>query len=143
MPKLMGKSKLKASDFDTKSDQVICTRSECGKSFDKPIELTIIAADNKSETYDACPHCFHKVTSQPRTISEKKGRKTVPEKKSKKTLLSIPSIPITEINKEENIEQDRSVGCSHSFGYLSKRSKGTSIPDECLTCREITQCMLQ
>jgi hypothetical protein len=134
MPKLIGKSKHKASDFDAKSDQVNCSRSECGKSFDKPIELTIIGADHKSETYDACPHCFHKVTNQPITVPEKKSEKTVP---------SVPSIPITEIDKEESDEEDKSIECPHSFGHLSRRPKGSSIPDECLTCREITQCMLQ
>ena len=31
--------------------------------------------------------------------------------------------------------------CQHYFGYLKKLPKNASIPDECLTCPKITQCL--
>lgn len=31
--------------------------------------------------------------------------------------------------------------CQHYFGYLKKLPKNASIPDECLTCERITQCL--
>jgi len=34
-------------------------------------------------------------------------------------------------------------GCPHYLGYLSKRPKDASIPDECLTCRKMVECMLK
>jgi hypothetical protein len=34
-------------------------------------------------------------------------------------------------------------GCPHYLGYLSKRPKDASIPDECLTCRKMVKCMLE
>jgi len=32
--------------------------------------------------------------------------------------------------------------CPHYLGYLKERAKNTPIPDECLTCPEVTKCML-
>jgi hypothetical protein len=31
--------------------------------------------------------------------------------------------------------------CSHHFGYLNQRSKGQKIPEECLTCQKVIECM--
>jgi hypothetical protein len=31
--------------------------------------------------------------------------------------------------------------CKHYFGYLSQRDKGAAIPDECLTCGKMIDCM--
>jgi len=34
-------------------------------------------------------------------------------------------------------------GCVRHFGYLSKRSKKEKIPEECIICENIVQCMLK
>jgi hypothetical protein len=34
-------------------------------------------------------------------------------------------------------------GCKHYFGYLSKRSKSDGLPEECIVCPNIVQCMLK
>lgn len=34
-------------------------------------------------------------------------------------------------------------GCTHYFGYLSERSSKEKIPEECITCGNIVQCMLK
>lgn len=34
-------------------------------------------------------------------------------------------------------------GCPHYFGYLSRRPKNASIPEECLTCQKMIKCMLR
>jgi hypothetical protein len=31
--------------------------------------------------------------------------------------------------------------CPHRFGYLASRSKNAPIPQECLTCQKILECM--
>ena len=31
--------------------------------------------------------------------------------------------------------------CKHKFGHLGQRPKGTAIPDECLTCEKMLDCM--
>jgi hypothetical protein len=33
--------------------------------------------------------------------------------------------------------------CLNHFGYLSERKTKEQIPDECLTCKDILQCMLK
>ena len=42
------------------------------------------------------------------------------------------------LSKTENNIED----CKKHFGYLSERS-GKNIPDECLICKAIVQCMLK
>ena len=43
--------------------------------------------------------------------------------------------------------QDESVNnppaCKKHFGYLSERGVNVPIPDDCLTCKDIVQCMLK
>ena len=34
-------------------------------------------------------------------------------------------------------------GCLHYLGYLSERSKKEKIPEECMMCENIVQCMLK
>ena len=34
-------------------------------------------------------------------------------------------------------------GCPHRFGYLANRPKDAPIPQECLTCQKIVDCMLR
>jgi hypothetical protein len=34
-------------------------------------------------------------------------------------------------------------GCTHNFGYLSQRSSKEKIPEECMVCENIVQCMLK
>jgi hypothetical protein len=33
--------------------------------------------------------------------------------------------------------------CKHFFGYLSKRSSKEGVPEECIVCEKIVQCMLK
>jgi len=39
-------------------------------------------------------------------------------------------------------KEDIAVTCPHHVGYLKKRSKDESVPDSCLTCPKILQCMV-
>ena len=38
---------------------------------------------------------------------------------------------------------ERAAGCSHSFGYLANRPPDDPIPQECLVCPKIVDCMLK
>ena len=33
--------------------------------------------------------------------------------------------------------------CPYHFGYLSERSKGEDIPEKCMTCKRLVQCMFK
>jgi len=131
MSKSKGRGKLRAlAKLDEKT--IVCSFAGCGKSFDRPIEVKVIGSGGTPEIYDACPYCFSKV------ITHRQGLKDVEK---------ISPFPIT-LDKDSDMKKsgerkDKQAGCPHSFGYLSNRPKGTSIPDVCLTCPKITKCMFQ
>jgi hypothetical protein len=33
------------------------------------------------------------------------------------------------------------VKCDHFFGFLNKRTKGTPVPEHCLTCDKMVECL--
>ncbi len=43
--------------------------------------------------------------------------------------------------KTENSAKTQPIGCSHHFGYLKEHPRNTPIPNECLTCAKITECL--
>ncbi len=100
--------------------------SKCGRSFTEPIELTV-QADGSHETYCACPHCFSKVS--------------VKERKMERTETPLNASKKHSMNKDNDIEQNKPAGCAHFLGYLKTRPKGSPIPDECLLCAAIMNCM--
>ena len=44
----------------------------------------------------------------------------------------------TSIEKEENNQTK----CLHYFGYLSKLPKNSSIPEDCLLCSKVVECIV-
>lgn len=108
-----------------------CPNDECGKSFDHPIEITVLSS-NHAETYPACPYCMSR-------IDEKSEEELEPTKDT----LTLPKIRTVLEKEQEKIEKKGTdqTKCSHGFGYLKKRPKGTQIPDECLTCQDMIQCI--
>ncbi|MGB9683636.1 MAG: hypothetical protein C0193_00315 [Candidatus Bathyarchaeota archaeon] len=50
-----------------------------------------------------------------------------------------------ELQSEKVVQQPstEAVGCKHHFGYLSERSKSEALPEECIVCPKIVQCMLK
>ncbi len=112
-------------------ETIVCPNAECGNSFTKPIAVRVGGA-SASETYDACPRCLSKVTYHNQV------RKSIEE--TSPHIIASDEDPDKE--KDTRVKSKPS-GCPHSFGYLSNRPKGASIPDSCLMCPEITKCMLQ
>ena len=107
-----------------------CPNDECGKNFDHPIELTVLSS-NPVETYPACPYCMSRIETR--------------EEEQRPTKNTTPSMRIKSILEKEQIKEEKKdtaeSSCSHGFGYLKKRPKGTQIPDECLTCQKMIQCL--
>lgn len=42
----------------------------------------------------------------------------------------------------ENGLEKREVKCPHHFGYLSELSPDKSVPEECLLCKRVVECIL-
>ena len=122
----------------TKKDEIntretcVCPNDECGRTFDRPLQLTVLSSD-PVETYPACPYCMSRIEAD-----EEKQKLT----KETPIALKIRTALQNEQEKErEEIEETSTQKCSHEFGYLKKRPKGASIPDECLVCQKMIQCL--
>lgn len=107
---------------------IVCPNPKCRRKIEEPVLLNSLSTASE-EQYYACPHCFTKLdvdaeNAQPQKEEEKKEKEEPtakpPEKKGKG-----PS------------------GCPHHFGYLANRPKNDPIPQKCLTCSKIVECMLQ
>jgi hypothetical protein len=108
------------------SDCFKCPNSSCRKVFPKPLKATNLQKDS-SEPYDACPFCLTEITAENAiTFSEADAEKDAEQNGSPK-----------------RANAGISPTCKNHFGYLSERPSKEQIPEECLTCREIVQCMLK
>jgi predicted RNA-binding Zn-ribbon protein involved in translation (DUF1610 family) len=95
---------------------------ECGERYQKPILVTM-SANGNVQTYYACPHCLAKIDKA----------KTQKEEESKKVSAKAYRVP--------DAKAETGTKCLHHFGYLKNRPKNTPIPDECLTCDRMIECL--
>lgn len=111
-----------------------CPNPSCGKVFTNPLK-TLNLQQASTEPYSACPYCLTKIEEKPIRIVSK-PQKAVVEKSS---VIEAQAIP-----KEEPLGNDEKPStCRFHIGYLSERSQKEQIPDECLVCRDIVDCMLR
>jgi hypothetical protein len=97
-----------------------------------PLKLNL--QENPSETYPSCPYCLtkFKTTEDPPRTDEKTQEASFQVEQ--------PKIVKKETKNKKN---EKSSVCSHHSGYLSERSSKEQIPDDCLVCKEIVECMLK
>jgi hypothetical protein len=120
----------------TGSQSYTCPNPSCGRVFTNPIKTENLGS-KKAEVYNSCPFCLTEITLEKSstTFEEKKNLKR------KKTGSEQASVDFKEKTLAESSPKVR--GCVHHFGYLSKRSKKEKIPEECMICENIVQCMLK
>jgi len=89
------------------------------------------------EVYDACPYCLTEI------IVEKSS--TINREKEKLEMKKTESERAKTHPKEKTVTQPppKLQGCAHHFGYLGERSTKEKIPEECIVCEKIVQCMLK
>lgn len=95
-----------------------CQNPRCKKVFDTPIFIHDLSSQT---TYYGCPFCLTKTEKSYQKRDEAHQLKTPPKEAKKK---------------------QEAVKCSHFYGYLSQREKGAEMPEECLTCKKMVDCML-
>ena len=115
----------------------MCVYERCGKSFTAPVRLTDLSHKPRSETYYACPYCFSKMDDSEHDISHE-----LKLRKADGYEAEIGDSPKKQTTPKDNEKQDTTIECPHHVGYLKKRSKDESVPDSCLTCPKILQCMV-
>jgi hypothetical protein len=96
--------------------------SECAGHYQKPILATMFA-NGSVQTYYACPHCLAKLDTA----------KTHEARESKK--------PSAKPYRRLDVKAVTGTKCKHHLGYLKSRPKNTPIPDECLTCDRMIECL--
>ena len=52
------------------------------------------------------------------------------------------SIAIYQKTMESEGSEKHQIKCSHHFGYLADRQEDAPIPEECLLCPQVVECML-
>ena len=118
----------------TKNKVFICPNASCGKTFTRPVKASNVRESNAS--YDACPYCLTEIinTQIP----------AVAEDLPKEEEVSEASVAVTEVTESKSSDTKSSdtklPGCKNHLGYLGERST-KDIPDECLVCSAIVQCM--
>jgi len=115
-----------------------CPNPSCGRVFSKPIKAENLSLKNGA--YDACPYCLTEITAEKSILimeetEKEKPKLSIEEKSEQETQLPLEKVNVDTLAKPAT--------CTHNFGYLSQRSTKEKIPEECMMCEKIVQCMLQ
>ena len=117
----------------------VCGYERCGKSFAAPVRLTDLSHKPRSETYYACPYCFSKMEET--NSDEPTGLKLM--QSGEYEIATKSPNKGTSVGALKDAGKDAPVAsCPHHVGYLKTRSKSEAVPDSCLTCPKILQCMV-
>jgi DNA-directed RNA polymerase subunit RPC12/RpoP len=100
------------------------TCEECGRTYAQSILAHIISAGQAQEYY-ACPRCMTKAPTTVGTLQEQQSPTPIPSM------------------KRTTVEKETVAGCLNHFGYLRKRERDKPIPEECLTCSRMVDCLRQ
>ncbi len=107
----------------------------CGEEFQKPLHASV-TSDSKVSEYYACPRCLSQVDFEEKTNINLEARNEV--------LLSEERVQELSLNAEELTREGRfeiKAECQHELGYLKKRPRNTEVPDQCLICAKMIECM--
>jgi DNA-directed RNA polymerase subunit RPC12/RpoP len=104
------------------------TCGRCGEEFEHPL-LAMVFSDMLVEEYYACPKCLSKVAS----LGRERGMETGADAEDEAV--------VEEVEEHVALKFEASAGCAHHLGYLKNRPKNTPIPEECLTCSQMIDCM--
>ncbi|RLI20788.1 hypothetical protein DRO54_05345 [Candidatus Bathyarchaeota archaeon] len=128
------------SDFtvevNLEEGKYICPYEDCGREFEKPILVTNKSI-NPPQTYLGCPHCLSRIDVEVPEVKkvEEKIEQTV-------KLAEIKKIIEKNAKKEKKKKEKEEGECPYHFGYLKEKEKDLPIPEECLTCPRMLECML-
>jgi hypothetical protein len=118
-----------------KEEKFACPNSSCGLVFSKPVKVKNVGSED-SQCYDACPRCLTAITVEESVpvVAAKPGATADDNKRQE---------PIVSSSEETRAGSSATVQCAYHLGYLSERSKNEKIPEDCIVCQNIVQCMLK
>lgn len=127
----------KKTKIEMETQSFTCSNSGCGKVFNNPIIVQDLHSKNSSSYY-ACPYCLTEIMIE-KTLEVEEGKQ---KPKAKRTKIKQAKTHPIETKSTQQLSPEIHK-CPHHFGYLSQRSKNESIPEECMICEKIVQCMLK
>jgi hypothetical protein len=104
---------------------LVCPNKACGKVFDNPLK-TLKIHQGLEEHYKACPYCLTEIT-----ITEMEGENP-PEETLSEPIFS---------NYESSKKEEKDFTCAHYAGYMSEKEHRLQIPEECMVCKDVIDCM--
>jgi hypothetical protein len=104
----------------------------CGEHIEEPL-LAELHSGSIIEEYYACPRCLTKVGE---VEHERKTERDEALDEEAELPMEVEEPVIVETEKSAETQ-----GCPYYMGYLKKRQKGTAIPEGCLTCTQMIDCM--
>lgn len=104
-----------------------CPNDACGKVITKPLK-TLNRQQSSKEPYYACPYCLTEIV-----FSETESD-DAPEKQ-------VAEVAVPEEKPIQN--QEKSSDCRHYFGYMSEKEHKQQMPEECMLCSQIIDCMVK
>lgn len=111
-----------------------CPNPKCAKVFANPLTVQDLSSKNKA-SYSACPHCLTEIaTEKEPEIEEEEQEQTIKSVRIRQTIEQLKEIKPTE-------QPPAKQKCPHHYGYLKTRSKSENIPEECMICEKLLDCM--
>ena len=130
----------------SENSSLICPNKDCGRTFTKPLSTQKIERDS-TKTYNACPYCLTELSlNEIENESQTEKEDSEPELEEKQYFESSEDENKV-LNQEVNVESfgknnENESDCRYHIGYLGEE-KHDQIPDECLVCLKIIECMHQ
>jgi hypothetical protein len=118
------------------SQRFRCTNPSCQKVFDEPIKAKNLGPESE-EVYDACPYCLTAIASESSSLDEKS------EKLEAVTSSRSEPVGVRSEKETSGPSPPKGQGCTRHLGYLSERPTREKIPEECIVCENVLQCMLK
>ena len=103
---------------------VTCPNASCKKTFNTPLKTLNLQCE-PVELYPACPFCLTRIEGV--EVEGINKAEKLPEKKA---------------NLQEN-PTVKPASCEYHLGYLSERGQKEQIPEDCIICKDIVECMLK
>ena len=98
----------------------------CGEEFEAPL-FAVVSSGSLLEKYYACPNCLSKVGGVENNKTVEAVEAEAKDEKSQRM--------------EGESKMEEAVACAHHLGYLKRRPKNTPVPEECLTCTKMIDCI--
>jgi hypothetical protein len=104
-----------------------CPNDACKKVITKPLK-TLNRQQGSKEPYYACTYCLTEITL---TETEKDDT------------LEKPAADVAVLEEKPSQNQEKLSDCKHYFGYMSEKEHKQEMPEECMLCSRIIDCMIK